>query len=171
VCQLATAHGRIQHTNYEIHHPGKIAGIRKSKAEVYCLEQFFWRRQEQHSVTLPLTAQSLFVNKTTVVQIVSRASGGLMCVIGRTTLRFNIHIPARIRRLGRVDAVEHGIGASNLSTAGRYFSRHTQLELDTPIRACLRMPEQIFGKPIVRWCCDGRVVHLGLSADRGTCRA
>jgi hypothetical protein len=41
-----------------------------------------------------------------------------------------------------------------------YFASDIQLEMDTPVRACLEMPEQIFGKPTVRWCCDGRVVHL-----------
>jgi hypothetical protein len=74
--------------------------------------------------------------------------------------RFNLNIPVRIRRLDESGSVEYTVRTSNLSEGGMYFSSDIQLELDTPIRAYLVMPEQIFGKPVVRWCCDGRVVRL-----------
>jgi hypothetical protein len=78
----------------------------------------------------------------------------------RATPRFSINIPVRIRRLDEFNSVEYSVETSNLSAGGMYFSSDYQLELDTPVRAYLTMPEQIFGKPILRWCCESRVVHL-----------
>jgi hypothetical protein len=82
----------------------------------------------------------------------------------RATPRFSINIPVRIRRLDEFNSVEYSVETSNLSAGGMYFSSDFQLELDTPVRAYLTMPEQIFGKPILRWCCESRVVHLHSSA-------
>jgi PilZ domain len=85
----------------------------------------------------------------------------------RTTPRFNLNIPVRVRRLDESGSREYTVETSNLSEGGMYFSSEVQLELDTPVRAYLVMPEQIFGKPIVRWCCNGRVVHLDPSGAPG----
>jgi PilZ domain len=77
-----------------------------------------------------------------------------------STPRFNLNVPVRLRRLDECGSIEYTVENSNLSEGGMYISSDMQLELDTAVRAYLEMPEQIFGKPIVRWCCDGRVVHL-----------
>jgi hypothetical protein len=79
----------------------------------------------------------------------------------RATPRFNFNVPARVRRLDESGSTEYAIETANLSEGGMYFSSEIQLEVDTLVRTYLVMPEQIFGKPIVRWCCDGRVVHVG----------
>jgi hypothetical protein len=81
--------------------------------------------------------------------------------------RFDIKVPVRIRGLDAFGSVEHKAQTSNLSAGGIYFSSDIQLELGTPVRAYLRMPAQIFGKPIVTWCCDGRVVQLNLIDQLG----
>ncbi len=78
----------------------------------------------------------------------------------RATPRFNINIPVRIRRLDQFSSIEYCVESSNLSAGGMYFSSDIQLELDTPVRAYLIMPEEIFGMPTLRWCCDSRVVHV-----------
>jgi hypothetical protein len=87
---------------------------------------------------------------------------------GRTTFRFDFNIPVRVRRLDESGSREYTVETSNLSEGGMYFSGEVQLELDTPVRAYLVMPEQIFGEPIVRWCCDGRVAHLDPSEPPGS---
>jgi hypothetical protein len=86
----------------------------------------------------------------------------------RTTPRFDLSIPVRVRRLDESGSTEYTVETSNLSEGGMYFSSDVQLEMDTPVRAYLVMPEQIFGKPLVRWCCDGRVVRLDPSDPPGS---
>jgi hypothetical protein len=86
----------------------------------------------------------------------------------RSTPRFNFNVPVRLRRLDESGSIEYTVETSNLSEGGMYFSSDIQLELDTPVRAYLEMPEQVFGKPVVRWCCDGRVVHLDPSDPPGS---
>jgi hypothetical protein len=167
LCRFATGHGWIQHTNQETRYPAKIAGIRKSKGEVYCSEQFCSCHQEQHSVTLPIPALSLFIISTTVMQLVHRVSGGLMYEIGGTAQRSKFHIRAGIRRPNRISREEQGRGPSSVSADVKNVLSDTQLKWDTPIRAARRRREQIFGKPFVTWCCNGRVVHLGRSGPSG----
>jgi hypothetical protein len=86
----------------------------------------------------------------------------------RTTPRFDLSIPVRVRRLDESGSTEYTVETSNLSEGGMYFSSDIQLEMDTPVRAYLVMPEQIFGVPLVRWCCDGRVVRLDPSDPPGS---
>jgi hypothetical protein len=86
----------------------------------------------------------------------------------RTTPRFDLNVPVRLRRLDEIGSIEYTVETSNLSEGGMYFSSDIQLDMDTPVRAYLEMPEQIFGKPIVRWCCDGRVVHLDPGGSPGS---
>jgi PilZ domain len=85
----------------------------------------------------------------------------------RVTERFHINIPVRIRRLDELDSVEYTVESFNLSAGGMCFSSDIELELNTPVRAYLMMPEQILGKPAVRCCCDGRVVHRNLTGPPG----
>jgi hypothetical protein len=80
----------------------------------------------------------------------------------RATPRFNFNVPARVRRLDEIGSTEHDVITSDLSVGGMYFCGDIQLEVNTPVRAFLVMPEQIFGKPILRWRCEGRVVHVRL---------
>jgi hypothetical protein len=91
-----------------------------------------------------------------------------MYTCDRTTPRFNLNIPVRVRRLDESGSIEYAVETSNLSEGGMYFASDVQLEMDTPVRAYLEMPEQIFGKPVVRWCCDGRVVRLDPSDPPGS---
>jgi hypothetical protein len=86
----------------------------------------------------------------------------------RTTPRFNLNVSVRLRRLDESGSTEYTVETSNPSEGGMYFSSDIQLEMDTPVRAYLEMPEQIFGKPVVRWCCDGRVVRLDPSDPPGS---
>jgi hypothetical protein len=86
----------------------------------------------------------------------------------RSTPRFNLNVSVRVRRLDESGSIEHTFETSNLSKGGMCFSSDVRLELETPVRAYLAMPEQIFGKPILRWCCDGRVVHLDSSGPAGS---
>ena len=95
-------------------------------------------------------------------------AGGLMYLRDRLAPRFNLNIPVRIRRLDESGSIEYAVQTSNLSDGGMYFLSDIQLELGTPIRAYLVMPEQIFGKPVARWCCDGRVVRLDPSGPPGS---
>jgi hypothetical protein len=81
--------------------------------------------------------------------------------------RFNLAVPVRLRRLDEIGSTEYGVASSNLSVGGMYFSSNAQLELNAPVRAYLVLPEEIFGKPIRRWRCDGRVVHVALSGPPG----
>jgi PilZ domain len=69
---------------------------------------------------------------------------------GRTTPRFNLNVSVRVRRLDESGSTEYTVETSNLSGGGIYFSSDVQVELDNSVRAYLLMPEQIFGKPIVR---------------------
>jgi hypothetical protein len=85
----------------------------------------------------------------------------------RTEPRYNLAVPVRLRRLDEISSTEYGIASSNLSVGGMYFCSNVQLEVNTPVRAYLVIPEQIFGKPVLRWRCDGRVVHVSLSGPPG----
>lgn len=76
--------------------------------------------------------------------------------------RFDLDIPMRIRDLDHLHSHEHAVICSNISAGGAYFVSTIQLEMDTRVRVYLIMPEQIFGKPVVRWCCEGRVIHVHL---------
>jgi hypothetical protein len=85
----------------------------------------------------------------------------------RATPRFNLKIPIRIRRLDEVGSAEHTVMSSNVSAGGVYFASDLQLKLGTPVRVYFRIPEQIAGKPVPRWCCEGRVTHVHSSGRLG----
>jgi hypothetical protein len=74
-------------------------------------------------------------------------------------------------RLGRIQTcgefVEYTVESFNLAAGGMCFSSDIELELNTPVRAYLMMPEQILGKPAVRCRCDGRVAHRNLTGPPG----
>jgi hypothetical protein len=85
----------------------------------------------------------------------------------RTTPRFNLKIPIRIRRLDEMGSAEYTVVSSNVSAGGVYFASDLQLKLGTPVRVYFRIPEQIAGKPAPRWCCEGRVIHVHPSGRLG----
>ena len=93
--------------------------------------------------------------------------GAFMYARERSEPRFNLAVPVRLRRLDEIGSTEYGVASSNLSVGGMYFSSNVQLEVNTPVRASLVLPEQIFGKPILRWQCDGRVARVSLSGPPG----
>jgi hypothetical protein len=78
----------------------------------------------------------------------------------RTTPRFNLKIPIRIRRLDEMGSAEHTVMSSNVSAGGAFFSTDLQLALGTPVRVYFRLPDQIVGMSVPRWCCEGRVIHV-----------
>jgi PilZ domain len=86
----------------------------------------------------------------------------------RATPRFDLKVPVRIRSLDQLGTAEHAVTSSNLSMGGIYFPSAFQLKVGNSIRLYLIMPEQIFGKPIVRWCCEGRVIHVLPSGRLGS---
>ena len=85
----------------------------------------------------------------------------------RTTPRFNLEIPIRIRRLDEMGSAEHTVVSSNVSAGGIYFTGGLQIALGTPVRVYFRLPEQIVGKCVPRWCCEGRVIHIHPSGRSG----
>jgi hypothetical protein len=86
----------------------------------------------------------------------------------RTMPRFNLDVPLKIRNLDlRGSFWEHAVLSSNISGGGIYFSTMIQVKMDDRIRLYLVMPEQVFGRPVVRWCCEGRVVHIHRTSPTG----
>jgi hypothetical protein len=86
----------------------------------------------------------------------------------RATTRFILNVAIRIRRLDQMGSIEHTVVCSNISAGGVYFSSDVQLNLDTPVRLYLMMPEQIFGRSTGRWRCEGRVIHIHPSTRLGS---
>jgi hypothetical protein len=87
-----------------------------------------------------------------------------MYVNHRATPRFNLKIPIRIRRIDQLISTEYTVLSSNVSAGGVYFARELQFEAGMPVRMYFTVPEPIFGKPVARWCCEGRVIYT-LSTD------
>jgi hypothetical protein len=85
----------------------------------------------------------------------------------RSTPRFNLKIPVRIRRLDEMGSTEYTVVSSNVSAGGVYFASELQLKVGTPVRVFFRIPEQLFGKPAARWCCEGRVIHTHSNGNPG----
>jgi hypothetical protein len=83
----------------------------------------------------------------------------------RTTPRFNLNIPIRIRRIDQLGSIERTVLSSNVSAGGAYFASELQLEPGTPVRMYFTVPGPIFGMPAARWCCEGRVAYT-LFIDR-----
>jgi hypothetical protein len=94
-------------------------------------------------------------------------AGGFMYACERAMPRFSFNVPARVRRLDQIGSTEYCVITSNLSVGGMCFSSEVELPVHTPVRAFLMMPGQIFGEPLLRWRCDGRVVHVTLSGPPG----
>jgi hypothetical protein len=83
----------------------------------------------------------------------------------RANPRFNVKIPTRVRSLDQMDSTEHSVLASNVSAGGIFFWVGVHLKIGTEVRLFLIMPVEVFGKPVVRWCCDGRIVHTHLNGS------
>jgi hypothetical protein len=77
----------------------------------------------------------------------------------RANPRLDLKIPIRVRNLDQEDSVEHALMASNVSAGGIFFRTAGHLKMGTLVRIFLIMPVEIFGKPVLRWGCSGRVVH------------
>jgi hypothetical protein len=85
----------------------------------------------------------------------------------RTTPRFNLKIPIRIRRIDQSGSTEHTVLSSNVSAGGVYFASELHFEPGIPVRMYFTVPEPIFGKPAARWCCEGRVIYTLLTGHHG----
>jgi len=81
----------------------------------------------------------------------------------RANPRFNLKVPIRVRDLDQMGSTEYSLTASNVSAGGIFFWVAAHLKVRTKVRLFLIMPIEIFGNPVVRWCCDGRVVHTRLN--------
>jgi hypothetical protein len=49
-------------------------------------------------------------------------TGGFLYASDRSTPRFNLNIPVRVRRLAESGSIEYTVETSNLSEGGMYFS-------------------------------------------------
>jgi PilZ domain len=85
----------------------------------------------------------------------------------RTTPRFNLKIPIRIRRIDQSGSTEYTVLSSNVSAGGVYFASELQFEAGMLVRMYFTVPEPIFGKPAARWCCEGRVIYTLVTDQRG----
>jgi hypothetical protein len=94
-----------------------------------------------------------------------------MFVNHRTTPRFNLKIPIRIRRIDQLGSTEYTVLSSNVSAGGAYFESELQLEPGTPVRMYFTVSEPIFAMPAARWCCEGRVIYTLLTHHEGYGRA
>jgi hypothetical protein len=104
-----------------------------------------------------------FLSCATQVQQLIPAPGGFMYTNHRTTPRFNLKIPFRVRRIDQSGSTEYTVVSSNVCAGGVYFARELQFEPGMPVRMYFTVPEPIFGKPAARWCCDGRVIYTLLT--------
>jgi hypothetical protein len=86
----------------------------------------------------------------------------------RTTPRFTLNIPIRIRRIDQLGSIERTVLSSNVSSGGACFASEFPLEQGIPVRMYFTVPTRIFGDPAPRWCCEGRVVYT-LFIDRQAC--
>jgi len=87
------------------------------------------------------------------------ASGEFMFENHRTTPRFNLRIPIRIRRIDQPGSPEFTVLTSNVSAGGAYFASERHFQPGTPVRMYFTVPETVFGLPAARWRCEGRVVY------------
>jgi len=78
----------------------------------------------------------------------------------RFTPRHKLQIPLVIQSLTGSHAPSQNTESTDLSIRGFYFSSDESLEIGTPVKVLLRMPEQITGKPSPEWSCMGRVVRV-----------
>jgi hypothetical protein len=85
----------------------------------------------------------------------------------RSSPRFNLKIPIRIRRIDQMGSIEYTVLSSNVSAGGVYFAGELQFEPGVPVRMYFTVPEPIFGKPAARWCCEGRVIYTLLADHQG----
>lgn len=108
-----------------------------------------------------------FLSCSTPVQQLIPRPGGFMYANHRTTPRFNLKIPIRIRRLDEMGSTEYTVLSSNVSAGGVYFAGELQFEPGMPVRMYFTVPEPIFGKPAARWCCEGRVIYTLLTGLQG----
>lgn len=90
-----------------------------------------------------------------------------MYAINRSMPRFNLKIPIRIRKLDEMGAAEYTVVSSNVSAGGVYFASELRFRLGALVRVYFRIPEQIVGKPVPRWCCEGRVIHVYSNGHKG----
>jgi hypothetical protein len=84
----------------------------------------------------------------------------MMYAIHRTSPRFNLKIPIRIRRLDETGSAEYTVVSANLSAGGLYFVSEVEFERGALVRAYFRIHEFVAGKSVPRWYCEGRVIHV-----------
>jgi hypothetical protein len=81
----------------------------------------------------------------------------------RFTPRHKLQIPLVIQPLAGSNAGSQTTESTDVSIRGFYFSSDESLEIGTPVKVLLRMPEQITGRPSPKWSCMGRVVRVDAS--------
>ena len=78
----------------------------------------------------------------------------------RFTPRHKLQIPLVILPLAGSNASPQATESADVSIRGFYFSSEESLEIGTPVKVLLRMPEQITGRLSPKWSCMGRVVRV-----------
>jgi hypothetical protein len=89
----------------------------------------------------------------------------------RFTPRHKLQIPLTFENLSGSDRTPQTTQSTDVSIRGVYFATDQSLEIGTPVKVLLRMPEQITGRDSPRWSCMGRVVRVdhsgGPNGQRG----
>jgi hypothetical protein len=80
----------------------------------------------------------------------------------RFTPRHKLQIPLIIEPLAGSNVPPQTIQSQDVSIRGVYFATDQSLEIGTPVKVLLRMPEQITGRASPRWSCMGRVVRVDI---------
>jgi hypothetical protein len=74
--------------------------------------------------------------------------------------RLKLRIPLIIRPLDSSEAPPCTVESTDISARGFYFATSLPLTVGTPVQVVLRMPEEIAGRVLPEWRCQGRVVHV-----------
>lgn len=89
----------------------------------------------------------------------------------RFTPRHKLQIPLTFENLSGSDPTPQTTHSTDVSIRGVYFATDQSLEIGTPVKVLLRMPEQITGRASPKWSCMGRVVRVdktvGPNGQRG----
>jgi hypothetical protein len=89
----------------------------------------------------------------------------------RFTPRHKLEIPLTIQFLSVPEEPPQQTQSTDVSIRGVCFATGQSLEIGTPVKVLLRMPEQVTGRASPAWSCMGRVVRVdrtaGPNGERG----
>jgi hypothetical protein len=85
----------------------------------------------------------------------------------RMDTRVNVRVPLRFRVLNSPESSEQVAESKNMSQRGIYFTTAFPLTVGMPLRASLRMPQELAGKISADVSCLARVVHIHANSFSG----